>query len=343
MNKKSKGYHGWSEFSANRDDILSDYERSKKKNKSRPVQTEHGVAGEAAIRKWLENFLPAKYGVTSGYIIPDIVGFYKLYHYDVIIFDKINSPILWSDGDADTSEQGKKRAIPAKYVYSVFEIKSTFNKKNITDSVSKLSELNSFKKHLPGAFSSGVIFFEIPDKEVNNASILKEFLSKNTPHNFWGGMILKTGCNPDISGVITIVSQQISPDYDLYPLVKNIDEIKYTLSEDKNKVCFNEQGAGLKVFNYFGTMTYTPIVQISSSLNDIIIQAPDDPNINILDLNISKTYSMITSKNSKMVMLEWGRSNFADFAAILLNLLEGKKANTLDNQIVYGKVFDCFE
>lgn len=58
---------------SSRKEILSKYELSKERNQSRPIRVEHGTAGEAAIREWLKKFLPAKYDVTSGYIIPDLI------------------------------------------------------------------------------------------------------------------------------------------------------------------------------------------------------------------------------------------------------------------------------
>src|SRR5687768_6707891 len=130
MNQKNDnlyGYFGWREFSETRQELLDEFDRSKGFNQSRPIKTEHGKAGEAVIRNWLSDLLPQRFGVTSGYVIPDVITQdYTLYHYDVIIYDKLNSPVLWIDSDLDTSEQGKKRAIPAKHIYSIFEVKATF-------------------------------------------------------------------------------------------------------------------------------------------------------------------------------------------------------------------------
>jgi hypothetical protein len=59
---------------------------------------------EALFRDWLEQFLPAKYGVTSGYIIqqkdavkPRSALKGKLRHYDVIIYNKLDSSVLWTE------------------------------------------------------------------------------------------------------------------------------------------------------------------------------------------------------------------------------------------------------
>ena len=160
---KNYGLVGWREFIRNKEDILCEYDAAKKRNRSRPVKTSHGNAGEAAIRKWLSAFLPGKYGVTSGFIIPDIIqtSDYKLYDYDVIICDKNNAPVLWADANSDTSEQGEKRAIPARYVKAVVEVKATFNRINLAKAVKKLQELNNLKPYLPKNFVCSLLFLSI--------------------------------------------------------------------------------------------------------------------------------------------------------------------------------------
>lgn len=177
-NNSEYGYLGWQEFLNNRKELIQEYEKALSKNKNRPVRTSHGNAGEAAVRKFLEGFLPQKYGVTSGYIIPDLIcQEYVLYHYDIIIYDKFNSPILWVDSDYDDSEQGKKRAIPAQYVFSVVEVKSTFTKKSIHASMKKLRDLNQLVNYLPQEFTCSTFFFEIKNGIIKKNKILKEFVN----------------------------------------------------------------------------------------------------------------------------------------------------------------------
>src|SRR5581483_5139416 len=121
---EQSGMFGWKEFHRNRKDILAEFDRARAYNSSRPVRVEHGTAAEAEVRRWLSSYLPGRFGVTSGYLIPDVVvASYELYHFDVIIYDALASPVLWIDGNHDDAEQGKRRAIPAKYVRSVFEVK----------------------------------------------------------------------------------------------------------------------------------------------------------------------------------------------------------------------------
>lgn len=40
------------------------------------------------------------------------------------IIDALNAPVLWTDSNPDQAEQGKNRAIPAKFVHSVMEVKA---------------------------------------------------------------------------------------------------------------------------------------------------------------------------------------------------------------------------
>jgi hypothetical protein len=164
MTSSRYGSVGWREFASNRTAILRKFDTAKERSASRPVRTEHGVTGEAAIREWLSEFLPKKYGVTSGSIIPDLVETpdFKLYHYDIIIFDSLNAPILWVDDNPDQSQQGRKRAIPARYVFSVIEVKASFGAGPVRDAFDKLRELNEIAIHLPSQFSSAVIFVELP-------------------------------------------------------------------------------------------------------------------------------------------------------------------------------------
>jgi len=186
---KRYGLFGWREFHNTRKDILNEFNSAKGYNRSRPVRTEHGIAGEARFRKWFSEFLPKKYGVTSGYIIPDIMTVdYNLYHFDLLIYDEMNSPILWVDGNSDNSEQGKRQAIPAKYVHAAFEIKASLTSKSAKVAIAKLTELNNLASFLPPNFSCGVLFFELDVALVNNQTILPNLIPTNPIIGYWGDL-----------------------------------------------------------------------------------------------------------------------------------------------------------
>ncbi len=88
--------------------MLDAFDRARNKAASHEVETYHGKVAEAEFRKWLTDFLPKKYGVTSGYIVsPGLKSTEKTPHFDVIIYDQLESPILWVEGDPDVSSQGR--------------------------------------------------------------------------------------------------------------------------------------------------------------------------------------------------------------------------------------------
>jgi hypothetical protein len=120
------GQPGWKEFHRNRKNILAEFDKIREQIENRPVKTAHGVGVEAYLRKWLAEFLPKKYSVTSGYIIPTLYNDagVTLYHYDIIIYNVLEAPVLWTEGNEDNSEQGKYRAIPAEHVVAVYEVKA---------------------------------------------------------------------------------------------------------------------------------------------------------------------------------------------------------------------------
>jgi hypothetical protein len=120
----------------------------------------------------------------SGYIISQADAFTsrsklknKLLHYDVIIYDELNSPILWYESNSDSSEQGKKRAIPAEYVSGVLEVKSTFNEKNISDAFNKLGELAPLLAKI--------------DQVGRNQRLFNKMVPINFQRGFMGGIIMQ--------------------------------------------------------------------------------------------------------------------------------------------------------
>ncbi len=225
---------------SSRKEILSKYELSKERDQSRPIRVEHGTAGEAAIREWLKSSCQPKYDVTSGYIIPDlIVDSYTLYHYDVMIFDRIDFLVLWVDSNDDRSKSGERRAIPAKYVLAVFEVKASLTKSSARDSIKKLSELNGFIAFLPKSFFCMVLFFELPRGQLRCSDILYEMLPVYGIFGYSGGTVLKCDLNSDVTGIIRILEFKSDDQRDRkeesHPLAKDVDTVEVFL--DQNKGC----------------------------------------------------------------------------------------------------------
>lgn len=180
--------------------ILADYKFAKTLAGRYKVQVRHGFEAEASVRKWLSEFLPAKYGVTSGYIINNNLfnvsendKELKLSHFDVIIYDKMESPIYWVDENYDESGLGAKKGIPIEFVKAIFEVKSSFNQaKEISK---KLDEIISIKE-FDNEFFFGFIIFELNQGlTTKKQESLIAHLFKSNP-KYIGGMIL-SGYNPD--------------------------------------------------------------------------------------------------------------------------------------------------
>ncbi|WP_312508961.1 DUF6602 domain-containing protein [Chryseobacterium culicis] len=195
---------GWKQFLIARDEMLSAYDRARELSRKRDVQTGHGVVAEAEFRKWLSNFLPKRYGVTSGYIIsPGMPNSENFVHYDVIIYDQLESPILWVDDSSDSSAQGRSLAIPVEYVRGIIEVKSAFNKQSAKKAVEQLAKLkpllanvepkeHPLKLHLPANFFCATVFFELREKDEKDFAALDELIEAAALRGFYGGFILRT-------------------------------------------------------------------------------------------------------------------------------------------------------
>lgn len=205
--QKNSVQTGWPQFTTQKRKMVSDFEIFKEMSENRPTETDKGKYAEALFRDWLGQFLPVKYGVTSGFIISQRDSFLprnalkgKLRHYDVIIYNRLDSPVLWTEISPDHSMSGRIRAIPAEYVHGVLEVKSTLNAKNISDAFKKLNELDPllgvedtnepYKQYLPANFFMGMIFFDLPKKEQKKLQLLNTLMPTKLLRGFFGGIIL---------------------------------------------------------------------------------------------------------------------------------------------------------
>lgn len=305
------GMLGWKEFLQNRDDMLRVLDRAVVINGSRPTNTDHGPAFEASLRKWLEEFLPRRYAVTSGFIIPNIreVG-EKLYHYDVVIYDAMESPVLWANSNEDHSNQGRQRAIPAKYVLAVYEVKATLTTTSARLAMTKLRELAALEKHLPGRFSSGVVFGQVRDR--TDSGTLKAILAGSKLRGFWGGVVLRAECDPSMTGVLIKgpAAEGQKDGLSSKRIAVPISRLNIRRGADGSIV--NGRGAGIKL-RRITTNTYAA----------------------------TKRYPVHYCSGGEELSLMWSHSGFAEFAGQLLNALEGIPFFSEESSAaMFAEVFD---
>lgn len=272
---------GWKQFLTARDEMLSAYDRARELSKKREVQTGHGLTAEAEFRKWLINFLPKRYGVTSGYIVsPGTPYSEKFVHYDVIIYDQLESPILWIDGSSDTSEQGRSLAIPIEFVLGIIEVKSAFNKKSAKKAVEQLGKLKPLmaktepinqplKLYLPANFFCATVFFELRDKDDKDFAALNELAEAASLRGFYGGFILR--------------SEKLGGYYSgkLFPLIHSSENfpknnsLSYTASSNCKKLAENRfYKIQLDHFeSYFAEFAFDIIALLKGTYNPNIISS----------------------------------------------------------------------
>lgn len=187
-----------------RRNLLSSFDDGKRKARGHEVQTYHGRVAEAVFRQWLADFLPKRYGVTSGYVVSQgQASGSKFPHYDVIIYDQLESPVLWTESHPDSSSGGASRAIPVQYVRAVMEVKSTFGSQEVRDAMEHLRDLapywagidsseQYYKKYLQVNFFTMVIFFDSTSSGYQSPAALSCLVpSPAGPANFYGGIILR--------------------------------------------------------------------------------------------------------------------------------------------------------
>lgn len=194
---------GWKQFLTAKTRMLAAYDIAKEQGGNSQVKTKHGLVAEAEFRKWLSEFLPKRYGVTSGFIIsPGISSSEHLVHYDVIIYDQLESPVLWVEDNPDSSGQGRSLAIPVEYIHAVIEVKSAFNKKSAKKAVEQLSKLKPLlarldppnsrgKLYLPANFFCATVFFELRKEDEKDFAALDELVNATMIQRFFGGIILR--------------------------------------------------------------------------------------------------------------------------------------------------------
>jgi len=237
------GTQGWRQFLGARKKMLDAYDAAKEQAGAHEIQVWHGKVGEALVREWLSGFLPKRYGVTSGFIVSQgQTEQTKLPHFDVIIYDQLEAPVLWIENSPDATPTGTSRAIPAEYVRSVMEVKAAFNAHNVAAAIEHLSDLDSllvgvdapgeqFKRFLPQRFFTAIIFFELRTEDRNAWSALFRFVPDAL--RVWpGGLILRgEGLRRELSATIGLTHNTNSPPVPIGPMGSDLLDLAWSESK----------------------------------------------------------------------------------------------------------------
>lgn len=229
--------------------MLDAYDKARTHSKAHKLETYHGRVAEAEFRKWLINFLPKRYGVISGYIISQGVSDeQRAPHFDVIIYDQLESPILWVENNPDSSDQGRSLAIPAEYVKCVIEVKSAFKNATVNDSIEHLNELQvlsskiddtneRYKMYLPSDFFCYLVFFELRQQDQNDRTALNSLINGINLRGFSGALILRgEGHTRDLTAKIDVLQSETdisSPDNEKESLITGSPMSNFVKVTDK--------------------------------------------------------------------------------------------------------------
>lgn len=210
--------------------MLDGYDRARQYSKCHEVETYHGLVAEAQLRNWLSHFLPKRYGVTSGYVVsPGVPSSTKAPHFDVIVYDQLESPVLWIENSPDVSVEAASRAIPVENVCAVLEVKSSFESTTVKQAIEHLADLSpvmagvddpqaQYKLHLPSTFCCGTVFFEVREDEFYKDTALAQMITGHTLRGFFGGVVLRAQGIPEPhTGRIRLVTSESPVESTLAP------------------------------------------------------------------------------------------------------------------------------
>lgn len=212
---------GWKQFLTSRKEMLDAFDSAREKSRAHEVETFHGKVAEAELRKWLSSFLPRRYGVTPGYIVsPGLKSSQKTPHFDVIVYDQLESPVLWVEDSPDVSPQGRSLAIPVEYVRCVLEVKSNLSPTTSGDAIDHLKDLlplmggpdepgEQYKLHLPATFCCGLVFFDLKEEHQFSEMALSKLIAGMELRGFFGGVVLRgEGHQRDVTGKLSLLRSE---------------------------------------------------------------------------------------------------------------------------------------
>lgn len=104
--------------------------------KAIPATLERGEAREKVLRRFLEDYLPRRFGVSSGYVIDALGGVSR--QIDVIVYDGVDAPVFKVIED--------EKVFPVECVCAVGEVKSYLDKQELKDAIEKISSVKRLDK-----------------------------------------------------------------------------------------------------------------------------------------------------------------------------------------------------
>jgi hypothetical protein len=214
-----KKHIGVDSFFAERKRLLDAYDTAKAQATDDAVKTEHGFVAEDLAREWLVSFMPKKFGVCKGYIITHSLEYTgDLEEWDIIIYDALEAPILFTRQTSDGASRGERRAIPVEHVRGVLEVKATLSPQAAELSVNKLKKLRHFMgtntspnypKFLCSPFVCAALFFETRVRNLSDyrraLDCLSTLMQEEPQVPLIGGLILRSQREHEHSGYLTFL------------------------------------------------------------------------------------------------------------------------------------------
>jgi len=97
-----------------------------------------GEAREFVFKEFLRRYLPAKLGVEKGIVVSSIRGEPPSKQIDIVIYDKLNMPVLYAAENL--------RIFPIEGVYAIIEVKSKLNSATLNDAINKIRSVKKMTK-----------------------------------------------------------------------------------------------------------------------------------------------------------------------------------------------------
>jgi hypothetical protein len=305
------GTEGWKEFLENKRILIESVRSAKRQMASQPISTEHGLVAENEFRKFLSSFLPERYGVCKGYILPPspTKDDYNLYEYDIIIYDKSNAPCLFREADSSKSKTSQRIAIPSIFVYGVLEIKYSFTQALASEAIGKLNKLSKLRPFLRHNFFSSIVFFELHEEDILNHRILDTLNITEKIPGFVGSLILTAETvDIDLTGRVVLRTVKDEPLFRNLVLAKNIENVawvKVKKFDDKGRV------DGIMTHMKFSTDGTTPYM----------VNGPDG--VNVYYSYSCESRAIRIGELYQLVHVEWSFNEFSFYLFELLRRMEG--------------------